>query len=618
MMRMRVRENIQAGTFIFFIFQLNGTYSFYSEPDDSAWPPSSNHKPDHYIHSLSDIYRPTYHAEPESKGSISHLKYSLPNKYYDVCSHKGCRNGAKGKVSSIYQKPWPRQLLNNRVDFHQENNEEDPEYTAKMDKLLDLFRKRMTSYIRPEEDGMMNHVSKRSTSQDEKSSINDRTRFEQFRNKFGLLMKADNRLKELYYRWDLLKRDGTHPEEKHDSKSMAKEDSPTTYNQVRMAKELFFDLLKRDSSNKTQTQNTKDKIQMAKELYFNLLKRNADLNFSNDHLIKFLEHPNPEKLAKLKEYFYQIIAKNNSLKSNSDPEKVQKLLSKNENVELVKDLYFDLLKRNVDPKLTGEHILKLLRAKNSKLNKNLGMVKDLYFKLLKRDDPSVQTTTPDNQVTEKDDANLDDKLRTIKALYFDLLKRSSERKISKSDLLKLIKMKMIKGEIPKLNKNLGMFKDLYFKLLKRDSTEIKRMSTLTKEEIRKLTRELYHNLLKRDSDLDSKTSKTERTSEIPDQTEKSKDENQAMAKELLFSLWKHNKNATQTNPRNVMNPVNQKSEKLNKNLGLVKELYFNLLKRDNNKKDLGKIDRVRIPYSNHPHLEGNNDIVKHLFFNFFE
>merc|ERR1711962_1223528 len=122
----------------------------------------------------------------------------------------------------------------------------------------------------------MNHVSKRGVSQDEKSSINDGTRFEQFTNRFGST-KADNRLKELYYRWDLLKRDGTHPEEKHDSKSVAKEHSPTSYNQVRMAKEL----------------------------YFNLLKRNADLNFSNDHLIKFLENGNPEKLAKLKEYFYQ-------------------------------------------------------------------------------------------------------------------------------------------------------------------------------------------------------------------------------------------------------------------------------------------------------------------------
>ena len=474
----------------------------------------------------------------------------------------------------------------------------------------------MTSYIRPVEDGMMNHVSKRGASQGEKSSINDRTRFEQFTNRFGSI-KADNRLKELYYRWDLLKRDGSKSEEKYDSKSMAKEHTPTSYNQVRMAKELFFDLLKRDSSNKTQTQNQK-KIQMAKELYFNLLKRNADLNFSNDHLIKFLENGNPEKLAKLKEYFYQIIAKNNSLKSNSDPEKVQKLLNKNENVELVKDLYFDLLKRNVDPKLTGEHILKLLRAKNSKLNKNLGMVKDLYFKLLKRDNVSKETTKSNDEATEKDDANLDDKLRTVRELYFDLLKRSSERKISKSDLLKLIKMKLIKGEIPKLNKNLGMFKDLYFKLLKRDSTEIKRLSTLTKEELRKLTRELYHNLLKRESGLDSKTSETEKASEIPIQTEKSKDEKLAMAKELLFSLGKHSENETQTDSSNVLNSVNLKGDKLNKNLGLVKELYFNLLKRDNNKKDLGKLDRVRIPYSNHPHLEGNNDIVKHLFFNFFE
>jgi len=143
-------------------------------------------------------------------------------------------------------------------------------------------------------------------------------------------------------------------------------------------------------------------------------------------------------------------------------------------------------------------------------------------------------------------------------------------------------------------------------------------STLTKEELRKLTRELYHNLLKRESGLDPKTSETEKASEIPIQTEKSKDEKLAMAKELLFTLGKHSENETQTDSSNVLNSANLKGDKLNKNLGLVKELYFNLLKRDNNKKDLGKLDRVRIPYSNHPHLEGNNDIVKHLFFNFFE
>ena len=35
-------------------------------------------------------------------------------------------------------KPWPRQLLNNRIDYHEETKEDDPKYLAKMVRLTFL------------------------------------------------------------------------------------------------------------------------------------------------------------------------------------------------------------------------------------------------------------------------------------------------------------------------------------------------------------------------------------------------------------------------------------------------------------------------------------------------
>ena len=102
------------------------------QPENAPWPPSTKNKPNHYDQSLSTIYRPFHQDESGPKGLSSHLKYSLPNKYYDVCSHKGCRNGSKAKGSAAHMKQWPRQLLNHRIDYQRENNDEDPEYKAKM------------------------------------------------------------------------------------------------------------------------------------------------------------------------------------------------------------------------------------------------------------------------------------------------------------------------------------------------------------------------------------------------------------------------------------------------------------------------------------------------------
>ena len=103
--------------------------------DDSEHSPLTQYTkngPAHYLQTLPTIYRPTYQVESDSKGLSSHFKYSLPNKYYDICSHKGCRYGMKGKGSGIYPKPWPRQLLKHQVDHQQDGNEEDPEYQEKM------------------------------------------------------------------------------------------------------------------------------------------------------------------------------------------------------------------------------------------------------------------------------------------------------------------------------------------------------------------------------------------------------------------------------------------------------------------------------------------------------
>ena len=437
-----------------------------------------------------------------------------------------------------------------------------------------MFRKRMTSYIRPVEDHSSKTTSKRASDQNENPSKVDK--------KLHDSMKDRNLVKQLYF--SLLKRDGTNLGKKNDSNSMPEESGSNSY---KLVKELYFDLLKRDSSNKSQSQDNtsqNDKMLMAKDLYFNLLKRNVNSQLSIQDLIRLSGSRNPEKIAKLKEYFYKLLVEN--LKTGySDPEKLKKLLNKNGNVHLVKDLYFDLLKRkrNVDPKLTGSQILRLLKAKNSKLNKNLGMVKDLYFKLLKRSSSSNEQTETNNILEQNDDSRTKDDM--TKELYFDLLKRNTDQNISKPDLLKLIKMKMTK--FPNWDQNFSMLKDLYFKLLKRNSPSKAPILSETQ------------------------TSVNDNVPEVSDRFERK-------AKELYFSLLKRNENTTKNDSTSLVESNDMKSEKMNKNLGLIKDLYFNLLKRANNKKDAVDTNQVHIPYSNYPHLQGKPDVAKHLFFNFFD
>ena len=424
----------------------------------------------------------------------------------------------------------------------------------------------MTSYVRPAEDQLMHNPSKRGLNQEGNDLKSDRTLRDVMR---AQKIKQHKPLfKQLYF--DLLKRTGAESNANNGS----------TNNKVQLAKELFFDLLKRDSSNSAQPPRNKNAdldnhLLMAKELFFNLLKRNGNSKQSNHDLISLLQNRNPENVAKLQEYFFKLLSQSNSLTStNSQGERMKNFVNKNSNVELVKDLYFDLLKRNADPKLTGSKILQLLRAKNSNLNKNLGMVKDLYFKLLKRDAASKKESQSKNEVQENAKGNAN--LKMVKDLHFDLLKRSSDRTNTNSDLLRLIKMKLIKGKTTNLDEKLGMVKDLYFKLLKRDTG--------------------------------SATSKSEQTLQNPDGSK-----NEKLAKELYFSFFKRN-----NGNRNLITSNSTKNEDFDEKFGLVKELYFNLLKRDNSKKDLIADDQIQIPYSAHPHLHSNNDIVKHLFFNIFE
>ena len=438
----------------------------------------------------------------------------------------------------------------------------------------------MTSYIRPDEDNTMHYQSKRVSYQKDGPNKSSST-LKEYLNSH---LNAQNRVKSLYF--DLLKRDGIQPGTKNDSDMMATEHGPKSQ---KLVKELYFDLLKRDSKNKTQSPNNvsqDDKMLMTKELFFNLLKRNVNSRMSTNDLYKFSKSKNPEEIAILKGYLVKLLVQ--QLKAgHTDPANTKKLLNKTGNSELVKDLYFDLLKRNVDPKPTGSAILKLLKAKQSKLNKNLGMVKDLYFKLLKRDSSTNDKTLTQTDANQDDDTKLNKDIKLVKALFFDLMKRSSDLKMDKSDLLNLIKMKLSKGQIPNLDKSLSMLKDLYFKLLKRD--KLSEMPTNSGNQI----------------------SNNEGGSEISDQFDRK-------AKELYFSLLKRNQNTTKTDVSNDSKSDMTKTEKLNKNLGLVKELFFNLLKRDNTKKGVFDTKPVHIPYSNYPHLEGKPDVVKHLFFNFFD
>ena len=321
----------------------------------------------------------------------------------------------------------------------------------------------MTSYIRPEEDNAMHFQSKRVSYQKDGPNKSDST-LKEYLNSH---LNAQNRVKSLYF--DLLKRDaGIQSGTKNDSDMMATEHGSKSQ---KLVKELYFDLLKRDSKNKTLSPDkmSRDhKILMAKELFFNLLKRNVNSKMSTDDLSKLSKSRNPEEIAKLKGYLVKLLVQ--QLKAGyTDPANAKKLLNKNGNSELVKDLYFDLLKRNVDPKPTGSAILKLLKSKQSKLNKNLGMVKDLYFKLLKRDSASTDKTLTKIDANPDDDLKASKDIRMAKTLFFDLLKRSFDPKMDKSDLLNLIKIKLMKGQIPNLDKNLSMLKDLYFKLLKRDN-----------------------------------------------------------------------------------------------------------------------------------------------------
>ena len=274
----------------------------------------------------------------------------------------------------------------------------------------------MTSYIRPEEDNTMQYQTKRAS--DQKDGLNKSgSTLKEYLNSH---LNAQNRVKSLYF--DLLKRDaGLQPETKNDSDMRATEHGPKSQ---KLVKELYFDLLKRDSKNKTQSPNNvkqDDQILMAKELFFNLMKRNVNSKMSTNDLYRFSKSRNPEEIAKLKGYLVKFLVQ--QLKAGyNDPANTKKLLNRNGNSELVKDLYFDLLKRNVDPKPTGSAILKLLKSKQSKLNKNLGMVKDLYFKLLKRDSSSKDKTMT------KTDPNLDGDLKSnkdigqVKTLFFDLPK----------------------------------------------------------------------------------------------------------------------------------------------------------------------------------------------------
>lgn len=438
----------------------------------------------------------------------------------------------------------------------------------------------MTSYIRPEEDNAMHYQSKRVSNQKDGPNESSST-LKQYLNSH---LNAQNRVKSLYF--DLLKRDGIQPGTKNDSDMMATEHGSKSQ---KLVKELYFDLLKRDSKNKTQSPDNVSqdhKILMAKELFFNLLKRNVNSKMSTNDLYKLSKSRNPEEIAKLKGYLVKLLVQ--QLKAGyTDPANTKKLLNKNGNSELVKDLYFDLLKRNVDPKPTGSAILKLLKSKQSKLNKNLGMVKDLYFKLLKRDSSSTDNTLTKTDANPDDDVKSSKDIGLVKTLFFDLMKRSSDPKMDKSDLLNLIKMKLMKGQIPNLDKNLSMLKDLYFKLLKRD------------------------NLSEIPTHSGSQISNNEGASGVSDQFDRK-------AKELYFSLLKRNENTTKTNESDESKVDLIKTENLNKNLGLVKELFFNLLKRDNTKKGVFDTKPIHIPYSNYPHLEGKPDVVKHLFFNFFD
>ena len=121
-----------------FLMIYNWTFS--DDIDNSPWPQPGKNQPNRYTQSSSTIYQPAYNVEKNTQGLKSHLKYSIPNKYYDICSHKGCRNGGKSKSFGIYTKPWPRQLLNNRIDYHEENKEDDPEYLAKMVRIRFLLK----------------------------------------------------------------------------------------------------------------------------------------------------------------------------------------------------------------------------------------------------------------------------------------------------------------------------------------------------------------------------------------------------------------------------------------------------------------------------------------------
>ena len=218
----------------------------------------------------------------------------------------------------------------------------------------------MTSYIRPDEDNTMHYQSKRVSSQKD-GPIKSSSTLKEYLNSH---LNAQNRVKSLYF--DLLKRDaGIQPGTRNDSDMMATEHDPKSQ---KLVKELYFDLLKRDSKNKTQSPNNLSqdgKMLMTKELFFNLLKRNVNSRMSTNDLYKFSKSKNPEEIAILKGYLVKLLVQ--QLKAgHTDPANTKKLLNKTGNSELVKDLYFDLLKRNVDPKPTGSAILKIIKSKTVK------------------------------------------------------------------------------------------------------------------------------------------------------------------------------------------------------------------------------------------------------------